>query len=84
MKEFITQSCDRGEVAIPVAHIKKILIMNMPSSFGDWRVQLEFFHDGEPWMRLFKTEAKAREWYDYCQKQVIEWLDACARIGKGE
>lgn len=73
MKGFIIKKGENGELAIPVCHIKTILIHKI----GKWRVDILFFgRYYENTSSEFDAEADAREWYEYCLKQVAKWQNS--------
>lgn len=78
MKGFIIKKEEAGEYAIPVSNIRKIAIFNIA---GKWRVQIDFFNGMQTYMGAYTNESEARNFYDYCLKQISEWQD---KGGKNE
>lgn len=74
MKGFIIKKGENGELAIPVCHIKTILLTKIGAK---WIVDILFFsNNNENASSEFDAEADAREWYEYCLKQVAKWQNS--------
>lgn len=72
MKGFIIKKDEAGEYAIPVSNIRKIAIFHIANK---WRVQIDFFNGTQSYMGAYEAESEAREFYNYCLKQIAEWQD---------